>query len=121
MTMTTTTQTGGGGGGGKTPIVTIEGDDDEPEQIPPCSMEAEAAVLSASILDPTAILKVIDFLKPDHFFSEAHRRIFEACVDLHTRGEEIDVLAVIDWLRDRQRLAQVGGPGYLTEIMDASP
>lgn len=89
-------------------------------RVPPNDLEAEAAVLSAVMLDPSALDKVTD-LKPEFFYSEAHRRIFEACVELRAGGHPVDVLQVGSWLRDRQRLAQVGGTGYLTEILDAAP
>ncbi|WP_240488744.1 replicative DNA helicase [Labilithrix luteola] len=89
-------------------------------RVPPNDLDAEAAVLSAVMLDPSALDKVTD-LKPEYFYSEAHRRIFEACVELRAGGHPVDVLQVGSWLRDRQRLAQVGGTGYLTEILDAAP
>jgi len=89
-------------------------------RVPPHDLDAEAAVLSAVMLDPSAMDKVTD-LKPEYFYSEAHRRIFEACVELKAQSQPVDVLQVQTWLRDRQRLAQVGGAGYLTEILDSAP
>jgi len=89
-------------------------------RVPPHDLEAEAAVLSAAMLDPSAMDKITD-LKPEFFYSEAHRRIFEACVELKAASQPVDVLQVQSWLRDRQRLAQIGGAGYLTEILDAAP
>jgi replicative DNA helicase len=89
-------------------------------RVPPHDLEAEAAVLSACMLDPSAMDKITD-LKPEYFYSEAHRRIFEACFELKQAGHPVDVLQVQSWLKDRQRLAQVGGAGYLTEILDAAP
>ena len=89
-------------------------------RVPPHDLEAEAAVLSAAMLDTSAMDKITD-LKPEYFYSEAHRRIFEACVELKSMSQPVDVLQVQTWLRDRQRLAQIGGAGYLTEILDAAP
>ena len=93
---------------------TIEG------RVPPHDLEAEAGVLSAVMLDPSAMDKITD-LKAEFFYSEAHRRIFEACFELRQGGHPVDVLQVQSWLKDRGRLAQVGGAGYLTEILDAAP
>lgn len=87
---------------------------------PPHDLEAEAAVLSSAMLDPSAMAKLAD-LKPEHFYSEAHRRIFEACCELTKAERPVDVLQVQTWLRDRGRLAQIGGSGYLTEVLDAAP
>lgn len=89
-------------------------------RVPPHDLDAEAAVLSAVMLDPAALDRVVD-LKPEYFYSEAHRRIFEACLELRQSGQPVDVVQVGSWLKDRQRLAQVGGMGYLGEILDAAP
>ena len=90
-------------------------------RVPPHDLDAEAAVLSAVMIDPNAFDRVQDFLKPDHFYSEAHRRIFEACVELKATGQPVDVVQVGSWLKTRERLAQVGGMGYLTEVLNAAP
>ncbi len=102
--------------------------DDGPDQaafvearVPPHDLEAEAAVLSAVMNDKLSFDKVAEFLLPEHFYSEAHRRIFEACTDLSSRGTPPDVVAVASWLRDRDRLAQVGGMAYLTTVNNAAP
>ena len=90
-------------------------------RVPPHDLDAEAAVLSAVMLDPSALDKVLEFLKPDHFYSEAHRRIFEACVELRTVGQPVDVVQVGTFLKNRDRIAQIGGMGYLSEILNAAP
>jgi replicative DNA helicase len=89
-------------------------------RVPPHDLEAEAAVLSAVMLDPAALDRVVD-LKPEHFYSEAHRRIYEAALELRAQGQPVDVVQVGTWLKDRQRLAQVGGMPYLAQILDAAP
>jgi replicative DNA helicase len=88
---------------------------------PPHDLDAEAAVLSACMIEPRTIDEVRGVLRAEHFYSEAHRRIFEACVDLHVTGQPIDVVQVGSWLRRRERLAQVGGMAYLTEVLNAVP
>jgi replicative DNA helicase len=90
-------------------------------RVPPHDLDAEAAVLSAVMLDPLALDKVSELLRPEHFYSEAHRRIYEACVELAASGRPVDVVQVATWLRDRERLAQVGGMAYLTEVLNAAP
>jgi replicative DNA helicase len=90
-------------------------------RVPPHDLDAEAAVLSAVMVDPLALDKVNEFLRPEHFYSEAHRRIFEACAELSATGKPVDVVQVASWLRDHERLAQVGGMAYLTEVLNAAP
>ncbi len=89
--------------------------------MPPHDLDAEAAVLSAVMNDKLSFDKVAEFLRPEHFYSEAHRRIFEACIELSTKGTTPDIVSVASWLRDRDRLAQVGGMAYLTTVLNAAP
>ncbi len=77
-------------------------------------------MLCAAILQPQS-LEHLPFLKPDHFYSEAHRRIFEAVVELRGAGEPIDTVHVGSHLRTRGRLDQVGGMGYVVTLLNAAP
>jgi replicative DNA helicase len=90
-------------------------------RVPPNDLDAEAAVLSAVMLDTAALDKVLEFLKAEHFYSEAHRRIFEAAIELHTIGQPVDVVQIGTWLKNRDRIAQIGGMSYLTELLNAAP
>jgi|SRR5579859_892740 len=87
---------------------------------PPHNDDAERAVLSVVMIDPGALAKVRDYLSPEHFYSEAHRRLYEACLDLASGGPP-DVVRVAAWLRDHDRVAQVGGVAYLTEVLNSAP
>jgi replicative DNA helicase len=102
-------------GGQSQEPTTVEG------RIPPHDLNAEAAVLSAVMVDTLAFDKVNEFLRPEHFYSEAHRRIYEASLELSAVGKPVDVVQVATWLRDHERLAQVGGMAYLTEVLNAAP
>ena len=90
-------------------------------RVPPHDLDAEAAVLSAVLLDRDALDRVLEFLRPEHFYSDANGRIFEAATALAQVGTPIDIVSVASWLRDRERLAQVGGASYLAQISDATP
>lgn len=94
---------------------------DPAPEIPPHDDVAERSTLSAVLLDPTAIAKVADFLRPEHFFSRAHALIFEACAALTAAREPIDLTTVSSWLKARAKLGDVGGPGYIAEVADGSP
>ena len=90
-------------------------------RIPPHDLDAEAAVLSAILLERDALDKVLELLRAEHFYSEANRRIYEVAVELSSQGTPIDVVSVAGMLRDRERLAQVGGSAYLAQLVDAVP
>lgn len=89
--------------------------------VPPHSPEAEQATLGAMLLDQEAIPKVRALLQPEDFYLDAHRRIFEAIVELFGRGEAVDLIAITDRLRDKGQLDDVGGAGYVTSLLDSVP
>ena len=90
-------------------------------RIPPHDLDAEAAVLSAILLERDALDKCSRCCKPEHFYSDANRRIYEVAVELPSQGTPIDIVSVAGMLRDRERLAQVGGSAYLAQLVDATP
>jgi replicative DNA helicase len=90
-------------------------------RVPPHNLDAEAAVISAVLTDGHALDAVLEFLSAEHFYSDANRRIFEAAIELHSKGQPVDVQTIASWLRDRERLSAVGGISYLAQIVDATP
>jgi replicative DNA helicase len=90
-------------------------------RVPPHDLDAEAAVLSAILLSRDALDRVLELLKPEHFYSDANGRIFDAMMQLAAAGTPIDIVSVASYLRDRERLAHVGGPTYLGQLADATP
>lgn len=90
-------------------------------RVPPNNSEAEAAVLSAVLCDAKALDTVLEFLEADHFYSDANRRVFEAAIELHAKGQPVDTQTVAAWLKDRERLQAVGGISYLAKLVDATP
>jgi replicative DNA helicase len=90
-------------------------------RVPPHDLDAEAAVLSAIMLSREALDRVLEILKPEHFYSDANGRIYEASQALALSGTPIDIVSVASYLRDRERLAQIGGASYLAQLADATP
>lgn len=90
-------------------------------RVPPSDLDAEAAVLSSILLDASAFDTVQDQLRPDHFYADANRRIYEAAFELSSSGRPVDVVSVAGFLRDRNRLDQIGGTPYLAQLADATP
>ena len=90
-------------------------------RVPPHDLDSEAAVLSALLLSREAFLAVAPILRAEHFYSDANGRIFEAVCELTAAGTPGDIVTVASWLRDRERLTQVGGASYLAQLADATP
>lgn len=92
-----------------------------PTKLPPQSAEAEKSLLGAILLDREAINRVVDFLKPEDFYSRNHQLIYEAALALFERRENIDLLTLANKLREMSSLDQVGGVGYLTSLANSVP
>jgi replicative DNA helicase len=90
-------------------------------RVPPHDLDAEGATLSASMLDKAAMEVALDILKPEHFYSEANARIFQAIQQLAITETKVDLVSVSSWLRDREWLQKMGGTAYLAQLADATP
>ena len=90
-------------------------------RVPPHDRDAEGAVLAAVLLEHEALDRTIEILKPEHFYSDANRRIFDACVQLAAKHEPVDITTVAGWLRNREWINQVGGSAYLVQLVDCTP
>jgi replicative DNA helicase len=91
------------------------------DKLSPQAVEAEQSVLGSILIDPDAILKVADFLRPVDFYRQQHSEIYEAMLGLHGQREPIDLVTLADELARRDRLDGVGGPAYLATLMNAVP
>ena len=85
-------------------------------KLPPQAPELEEIVLGAIMLEKEAVITVIDILKPESFYNEAHQKIYKSIVDLSTEEKPIDILTVTEELRKRNQLEEVGGAFYITQL-----
>lgn len=90
-------------------------------QIVPHSREAEEAVIGSVLINPEAYYDVAQFLKADDFYIHRHRWIWEAFTRLHERRIPLDFLTVSEELDQLAQLAEVGGPAYLTALINNVP
>jgi replicative DNA helicase len=85
-------------------------------------LDAEGAVLSAILLESKACTRVLKTLAPEYFYSDANRRVFEACVQLTADSVPVDIQTVASWLRARGWINQIeGGVAYLARLADQTP
>lgn len=78
-------------------------------RVPPQATDLEEAVLGAMMLEQNALTNVIDILKPEVFYKEAHQRIFSAIHELFSAGQPVDILTVTETLKKSGELDLVGG------------
>ncbi|HEY8915123.1 MAG TPA: replicative DNA helicase [Chitinophaga sp.] len=85
-------------------------------KIPPQSKDMEEAVLGAIMLEKGAFDTVIEILKPECFYVEAHQRIFLSMQRLAAKSMPVDILTVVEELKSSAELEMVGGPFYVTRL-----
>ena len=85
-------------------------------KIPPQAIELEEAVLGALMLERDALTSVIDLLKPEIFYKDAHQVIFKAIQNLFSKIQPIDILTVTNELKSMGELDAVGGPFFITQL-----
>lgn len=91
------------------------------ERVPPQNLDAEQGVLGSMLLERDAIAKVVEVLRGEDFYREAHRRIYDAMIELFERGEPVDLITVTDRVKALGQLDDVGGAAYVTSLLDAVP
>src|SRR6266508_459788 len=90
-------------------------------QIVPQSREAEEAVIGAVLINPESYYDVAQFLQADDFYIHRHRWIWETFTRLHERRVPIDLLTLSEELDKVGQLAEIGGPAYLTALVNQVP
>jgi len=91
------------------------------DRVPPHSLEAEVSVLGSAMQSPTALGEALQHLHADDFYRSAHSTVFDAIHELNAVGSPVDPVTVLDWLRARGRLDEIGGPVALLELTEAVP
>ena len=84
--------------------------------VPPQATDIEAAVLGAMMVNPDSVDDAIEILNAKSFYDIRHRYIFEAMLELYTERSPIDMLTVVDRLKLKGKLNDVGGPARLAAL-----
>ena len=90
-------------------------------KVPPHDIEAEQAIIGSMLTDKDAVISAIEVLKPDDFYREDNKIIYEAILNLYNRSEPIDVITVRAELESMGKIDNVGGLEYLVELPDKVP
>ncbi|MCC0633323.1 MULTISPECIES: replicative DNA helicase [Clostridioides] len=90
-------------------------------RIPPHSVESEQSILGSILLDKDAIITVTETIRPDDFYKEAHKIIYECMITLSNKGEPIDLITLTEELRKQGHLNDIGGISYITSLSTIVP
>lgn len=91
------------------------------DKIPPQNNEAELAVLGSMLLDRDAISHAVELLSSSYFYREAHDKIYSTIVKLYDTNKPVDIVTLIDELRNTGNLELVGGSSYIASITSSIP
>jgi len=94
---------------------------DELKRIPPHHTEAEQSILGALLIDRSALSEVSGRLKPDAFYLEKHKEIYEAILTLYEESLPVDIVTVSDVLAKRGTLEKVGDLDYIAYLANSVP
>ena len=88
---------------------------------PPQDLAAEQSVLGGMLMSKDAIADVIEALRSGDFYQPAHTLVFDAVLNLYSRGEPADTITVASELDKAGSLSRVGGAVYLHTLMATVP
>lgn len=91
------------------------------EKVPPQNVEAEQAVLGSILLDSQSLYVAMEFLRPEDFYLEAHRVIYQVFLEMADRGQAVDAVTVAAELTRRGLLDKIGGASYLASLAGTVP
>jgi len=90
-------------------------------RLPPHDPAAEEAVNGSILIDGKTLYDIAPFLKPQDFYSDAGKFVYEAALEIFQRGEAVDQITVAQELERQRRLEKVGGAAYLAHLMSVVP
>jgi replicative DNA helicase len=91
------------------------------DRLPPQDQYAERAVLSGMLRFNDTIELVVQSLRTEDFYADAHQKIFETIAQIRDKGgQPVDLVSLANALKLKQYLDDVGGYGYLAELWDAA-
>ncbi|AUO84506.1 replicative DNA helicase [Streptococcus agalactiae] len=90
-------------------------------RVQPQDLLAEQAVLGSIFISPEELIMVREFISPDDFYKYSHKVIFRAMITLADRNDAIDAATVRNILDDQGDLQNIGGLGYIVELVNSVP
>jgi replicative DNA helicase len=91
------------------------------EKLPPQSLDAEIAILGSMLIEEEAIARAIEIIDENSFYKEAHRIIYSSIIELFNKNSAVDLVTLIEELKKKGQLEDVGGVSYLTSLTTSIP
>ena len=91
------------------------------DRVPPQNIDAEQAVLGAMLIKKEAIAEVSQILRPEDFYRDAHKIVYEAMLTLFNKNEPADIVTVSEYLNNENLMEKVGGVTFITALANTVP
>lgn len=90
-------------------------------KVPPHNTEAEISVLGAILIDKDAIYVTSEMLRPDDFYNDNHKAIFDAMINLYQESKPIDLVTLTTYLKKKKLYERVGSSSYISSLVEQVP
>jgi replicative DNA helicase len=92
------------------------------DRLPPHNRDAERSVLGSMLRDNHVIGDVVNIVKAEHFYSDAHQKIFQGITTLYIdRGQPADLVTLANYLEEQKQIEDIGKYAYLSGLWEAAP
>ena len=91
------------------------------QRIPPYNIEAEESLLGAMLISRDAVSSVLEIVKSDDFYRKQNQIIFDAILELFSKGEPSDPITIADHLKKKGSLEEVGGKTFIHSLISNIP
>jgi replicative DNA helicase len=88
-------------------------------KVAPQAIEAEKTVLGAILIEREAIHQVSDLLRPEMFYHTFHQCLFENLTAMQLTGKQIDLISLVQYLKDKGEISKAGGDHYITTLTNS--
>lgn len=90
-------------------------------KLPPHNLEAELSIIGGIMVEPESLDLVVDTISAEDFYKQAHRKIYQAIIELHGKSQPVDIITVSNHLSHKKELESIGGASTLAEILNQVP
>lgn len=87
----------------------------------PHSLEAEQAVLGSMLIDSRCVNEVVGLLRPEDFYLQTNREIYETIYAMFAYSQVIDPVTVLDKMRERGVFDEQSSAKYVAQLMEITP
>jgi replicative DNA helicase len=91
------------------------------QRIPPYNIEAEESLLGSMLISRESVASILEMVNSEDFYRSSNQMIFDAILEMYTKGEPLDPITVADHLKKKGQLEEVGGKTFIHSLISNIP